>query len=250
MRQAIARSRRSQYGLLTAILVIATLLFAFGLIAEEVAEGGPIALDQAIMLAVRDAANPAIPIGPPWLIEAARDVTSLGSIVVLGIILFSVVGYLLFDRKRAAALLMLGAVLGGVALNDTLKFAFARPRPGFVAEGVQVFTSSFPSGHAALSAITYLTLGAILARTHPWVRIRVYIMSLAAMVTGLVGLSRVYLGVHYPTDVLAGWCIGIAWGIACGALMAWLQRRGGIGPPAMYEGRGSDAWRKNFVQQR
>jgi undecaprenyl-diphosphatase len=142
-----------------------------------------------------------------------------------------VVGYLLLDRERTAAWLMLGAVLGGVALNDVLKFAFARPRPDFATPAVRVFTSSFPSGHAALSAITYLTLAAILARTHPSARIRIYFMSLAAIVTGLVGLSRVYLGVHYPTDVLAGWCIGTAWAMGCWALMAWLQRRGGIEPP-------------------
>jgi undecaprenyl-diphosphatase len=231
MRQGIARAGHSDSWLAISVLSIAALLFAFGLIAQEVVEGEPLAFDRTVMLAFRDAANPSIPIGPPWLLEAARDVTSLGSTVVLGIILFAVVGYLLLDRKRTAAWLMLGAVLGGVALNDFLKFAFARPRPDFVTPAVQVFTSSFPSGHAALSAIAYLTLGAILARTHASVRIRIYLMSLAAIVTGLVGLSRVYLGVHYPTDVLAGWCVGTAWAMGCWALMTWLQRPGGIEPP-------------------
>jgi undecaprenyl-diphosphatase len=224
-------ARPSDNRLLASILLIAVLLFAFGLIAEEVVEGEPLAFDRAIMLAFRDAADPSRPIGPPWLLEAARDVTALGSTIVLGIILFAVVGYLLLDRERTVAWLMLGAVLGGVALNDLLKFAFARPRPELVTPVVRVFTSSFPSGHAALSAITYLTLAAILARTHPAVRIRVYFISLAAVVTGLVGLSRVYLGVHYPSDVLAGWCIGTAWAMGCSVLMTWLQRRGGIEPP-------------------
>jgi undecaprenyl-diphosphatase len=231
MRQGIARAGHSESWLLIFILIIAALLFAFGLIAQEVAEGEPLAFDRALLLAFRDPANPSVPIGPPWLLDTARDVTSLGSTVVLGIILFSVVGYLLLDRKRAAACLMLGAVVGGVALNNLLKFAFARPRPDFVTPAVQVFTASFPSGHAALSAITYLTLGALLAQTNPSVRIRIYLMSLAAVFTGLVGVSRVYLGVHYPTDVLAGWCIGTAWAMGCWALMAWLQRRGGIEPP-------------------
>jgi undecaprenyl-diphosphatase len=231
MRQGIARAGHSDSWLTISVLSIAALLFAFGLIAQEVVEGEPLAFDRTVMLAFRDAANPSIPFGPPWLLEAARDVTSLGSTIVLGIILFTVVGYLLLDRKRTAAWLMLGAVLGGVALNDFLKFAFARPRPDFVTPAARVFTSSFPSGHAALSAITYLTLGAILARTHPSVRIRIYFMSLAAFVTGFVGLSRVYLGVHYPTDVLAGWCIGTAWAMGCWALMTWLQRQGGIESP-------------------
>src|ERR1700730_15964150 len=229
-RQGISRAH-SESWLLVSVFTIAALLFAFGLIAQEVVEGEPLAFDRILLLAFRDPANPSVPIGPPWLLEAARDVTSLGSTIVLGIILFAVVGYLLLARKRAAAWLMLAAVLGGVALNPFLKFAFARPRPDFVTPAVQVFTASFPSGHAALSAITYLTLGAILARTQPSVGIRIYFMSLAAVVTGLVGLSRVYLGVHYPTDVLAGWCIGAAWAMGCWALMTWLQHRGGIEAP-------------------
>jgi undecaprenyl-diphosphatase len=230
MGQGTARAEHSSWPLIF-ILTIAALLFAFGLIAQEVVEGEPLAFDRALLLAFRDSTNPSVPIGPSWLLETARDVTSLGSTIVLGLILFAVVGYLLLDRKRAAAWLMLGAVLGGVALNILLKFTFARPRPDFVIPAVQVFTASFPSGHATLSAITYLTLGALLAQTNPSVRIRIYFMSLASLFTGLVGLSRVYLGVHYPTDVLAGWCIGTAWAMGCWALTTWLQRRGGIEPP-------------------
>jgi undecaprenyl-diphosphatase len=231
MRQGIATAGHPESRLLIFILIIAALLLAFGLIAQEVVEGEPLGFDRALLLAFRDPANPSVPIGPPWLLDTARDVTSLGSTVVLGIILLAVAGYLLLDRKRAAACLMLGAVVGGVALNTLLKYAFARPRPDFLTPAVQVYTPSFPSGHATLSAITYLTLGALLAQTHPSARIRIYFMSLAAIFTGLVGVSRVYLGVHYPTDVLAGWCIGAAWAMGCWALMAWLQRRGGIEPP-------------------
>jgi undecaprenyl-diphosphatase len=126
---------------------------------------------------------------------------------------------------------MLGAVLGGVALNSLLKIGFARPRPDFVASAVRVFTASFPSGHATMSAITYLTLGGLLARIHPALRIRTYFMSLAALLTVLVGLSRIYLGVHYPTDVLAGWCIGASWAMGSWVLMIRLQRQGRVEPP-------------------
>jgi undecaprenyl-diphosphatase len=126
---------------------------------------------------------------------------------------------------------MLGSVLSGLAVNSLLKYAFARPRPDVVPPTVEVFTASFPSGHAALSAITYLTLAAILGRTQPAVSVRIYFIVLAAFVTGLVGVSRVYLGVHYPTDVLAGWCVGAAWALGCWALMSWLQSRGGVEPP-------------------
>jgi undecaprenyl-diphosphatase len=210
--------------------MIAALLLAFGLLAEEVIEGETLPFDRKLMLALREAGNPDVPIGPPWLPEAARDITALGSTIVLGIILFAVVGYLLLSRRRAAAWLMLGAVLSGVALNNLLKYSFARPRPDLVLPAVRVFTASFPSGHATMSAIAYLTLGALLARTHSEISIRIYFMTLAGLLTVLVGLSRIYLGVHYPTDVLAGWCIGTAWAMGCWVLMTWLQRRGQVEP--------------------
>lgn len=184
------------------------------------------------MLALRDSASPSIPIGPAWLQEAARDVTSLGSSIVLGIITFAVAGYLFLAHKPAVAWLMLIAVLGGVALNNLLKFAFARPRPDFVTHAVRVFTTSFPSGHATLSAITYLTIGALLARTHPSFTMSLYFMSLAIFLTMLIGVSRIYLGVHYPTDIFGGWCIGAAWAMGCWVLMAWLQNAGQVEPPS------------------
>src|SRR5208282_6526152 len=109
------------------ILTLAVLLLAFGIIAQ-VAGGAPSTFDRSAMLAFRKSSNPSVPIGPAWLQEAARDITSLGSIMVLGIITFAVVGYLFLARKPAVAWLMLIAVLGGVALNNLLKFAFARPR--------------------------------------------------------------------------------------------------------------------------
>jgi undecaprenyl-diphosphatase len=231
MMQAIARAGRSDTRLLITVVTLAALLLAFGLIAQEVVEGEPLWFDRALLLAFREPENLAVPIGPSWLPDAARDVTSLGSTIVLGIVLLAVVGYLLLAHKPAAAWLMLGSVLSGVAVNSLLKYAFARPRPDVVPPAVEVFTASFPSGHAALSAITYLTLAAILGRTQPAVSIRIYFVVLASFVTGLVGVSRVYLGVHYPTDVLAGWCIGAAWALGCWALTSWLQSRGGVEPP-------------------
>ena len=214
------------------LLTIAVLLFAFGFIAQEVAEGKLLTLDRHIILALRNPDNPSVPIGPAWLQEAARDITSLGSIIVLGIITFAVAGYLFLAGKPAVAWLMLIAVFGGITLNNLLKFAFARPRPDFVAHAARVFTTSFPSGHATLSAITYLTIGALLARTYPSFIMGLYFMSLAAFLTVLIGVSRIYLGVHYPTDVLGGWCIGVAWAMACWVLMSLLQNGGQVEPPS------------------
>jgi undecaprenyl-diphosphatase len=162
----------------------------------------------------------------------ARDLTSLGSIIVLVMITAATSIYLFLARKYAAAWLLLAAVFGGIALNDLLKLAFARPRPDAVYQAVRVFTSSFPSGHAELSAITFLTIAALLAQTQRSFTIAFYFIALATFLTILIGLSRIYLGVHYPTDVLGGWCIGAAWALACWVLMTWLQRGGWVEAPS------------------
>jgi undecaprenyl-diphosphatase len=228
----IARIWPAETWLLVSVLAIAGLLLTFGLIADVAMEGEIPAFDRAVLLAFRQAPDFANPIGPPWLQGGARDITALGSFAVLGIVLIAVVGYLLLTGRRVAAWLMLGAVLGGVALNSLLKVFFARPRPELVAPAVRVYTASFPSGHAAISAIAYLTLAALLSRTTTSWRIRSYFIAVGVLLTFVIGLSRVYLGVHYPTDVLAGWCVGTAWALGCWAVMLWLQRRGQAEPPS------------------
>ena len=116
-------------------------------------------------------------------------------------------------RKSHAALTVLVAVSSGVLLSQTMKWAYARPRPELVPHGAEVYTASFPSGHSMMSAIVYLTLGALLARTQSDQGVKVYILSVAVILTVLVGTSRVYLGVHWPTDVLAGWALGGVWAL-------------------------------------
>jgi undecaprenyl-diphosphatase len=204
---------------------MACLLFAFGVIAQNVIAGKSFALDHRVIVALRDPSNPAVPIGPAWLQEAARDLTSLGSIVVVAIITIAFSGYLFLARKYAAAWLIIVAVCGGIVLNDLLKAAFIRPRPDLVYQAVRVFTSSFPSGHAELSTTTYLTIAALLAQNQSSFKIGLYFIALAAFLSILIGMSRIYLGVHYPTDVLGGWCIGAAWALACWVFLTWVQRR-------------------------
>ena len=213
------------------LLTIAALLFVFGFVAIDVATRKPSSFDRYIIFALRKSAKQPVPIGPPWLQEAARDVTSLGSIAVLLMITFAVAGYLFLANKPGVAWLMLISALGGLALNNLLKFVFARPRPDIVSHSPRVFTTSFPSGHATLSAITYLTIAALLARAYPSPILDLYFLLFAALLTVLIGVSRIYLGVHFPTDILGGWCIGTAWAIGCWVLMAWLQQGGQIEPP-------------------
>ncbi|WP_414476132.1 phosphatase PAP2 family protein [Microvirga sp. M2] len=213
---------------LAAILIAAGLAGSFLALASEVLEGETLGFDKAILLALRDPTDPANPIGPLWLEIMMKDLTALGSITILALITVAVAGYLFVLNKRAATLLVLASVGGGMMLSNLFKHAFARPRPDFIAHSVDVYTASFPSSHAMLSAVTYLTLGALLARVEARRPGKVYVMSTAILLTLLVGCSRLYLGVHYPTDVLAGWAVGSAWAIFCWTLAAWLQRRGQI----------------------
>jgi undecaprenyl-diphosphatase len=213
---------------LIAIVSVATLLLLFGIVAEAVAVGGTHDLDRALLLGLREPANPADPIGPAWLEEAMRDISGMGSTAVLTFITLGVVGYLAVTRRGHAAIMVAGAVMSGTVASQLLKIGFARPRPDLVPYGTEVFTASFPSGHAMMSAVVYLTLGALLARTESRRRVKSYVMAIAAVLTLLVGLSRIYLGVHWPSDVVAGWALGAGWSALAWLVMLWLQGRGKV----------------------
>src|SRR5258706_12198450 len=211
--------------LLGSLLLITGLLLIFMFIAQDVFEGETAAFDRAAILAFRSAGNISDPVGPPWVEEAVRDISALGSIIVVVILSGAVIFYLLLLGRRGAALLLLISLAGGTVLNDLLKYIFDRPRPDLMLHAVQVFTSSFPSGHAAVSAVVYLTLGALLARDAPSIAVKIYVMAVAILIVFLVGVSRIFLGVPYPTDVLAGWCIGSAWALTCWLAADRLQHR-------------------------
>lgn len=221
---------RPELWLLGGVFLAGLLFLAFGQIAEEVAEGETTWFDEKVLLALRAPGDLGDPLGPAWLEEAARDITALGSNPVLGIVVIAAIAYLLLMKRSGAALWVFASVVGGLLLSSVLKEAFARPRPDLVAHAAQVFTPSFPSGHATLSAVTYLTLGALLASMHDSRRLKVFFLGLAIFITVAVGLTRIYLGVHYPTDVLAGWCLGAAWAAICWTVFHWLQKRGAVRP--------------------
>lgn len=213
---------------LGALLAAAVLVLVFGWLAEEVVEGDTTAFDRHLLLLARVPGDPGKLLGPAWLPEMLRDLTSLGSTVVLGLVFLSVLGYLAVAGKRAAAVLVLVAVAGGQLLATLLKFAFSRPRPSLIPDAPEVFTASFPSAHAMLSAVTYLTLAALLARIETRAAARQYVMAVGVCLTIVVGCSRVALGVHWPTDVLAGWIVGSAWAVLCTGIAGRLRRRGDI----------------------
>ena len=216
---------RQEAIVLLAGLGVALALFGFVKIAEEVAQGDMRDFDEWLLRLLRRPENPQIPIGPIWLMEAAQDVTALGGRTLLIAVIVSALGYLALERKYGAMWLVAVASIGGGVLSVVMKQLFTRGRPDIVPHFVSVASPSFPSGHSMLGAVLYLTLGALLARFAVRRRTKAFCLAIAILATLVVGSSRVYLGVHYPTDVLAGWCAGLAWALACWLVARYLQYR-------------------------
>jgi undecaprenyl-diphosphatase len=212
--------------LLVAVLAMVAGAWGFIVIADKVKGGKPLGIDDRLIRGLRNPADPKDPIGPEWVEDVVRDLTSLGSAAVLGLVTTVVVGFLLIRRTYHAMGLVLVATVGGLLLSLLLKEYFSRPRPDIVPRLAVVYTSSFPSGHSMLSAVIYLTLGALLARLVERPALKVYILTVAMLLALLVGFSRVYLGVHYPSDVLAGWSVGLSWAILCWLVARRLQHTG------------------------
>ena len=204
---------------LAGVLIVVAGTWGFFALAGEVKEGDTGHFDRAVNQYFHD--HP----GPTFLQEAGRDITSLGGIIVITLVIAAVVGYLLLVGKYAMVVFVILATLGGLLLTVSLKHVIDRPRPAERSASVVVYTQSFPSGHSALSATVYLTLGGLLGRTTRQKRLKFYYLALALCLTGLIGCSRIYLGAHYPTDVLAGWTIGLVWSIFCWLVAVELQRR-------------------------
>jgi undecaprenyl-diphosphatase len=213
---------------LIALLLAAGGVWLFVEVAEDVVAGETREVDERLLLLLRTADDPADPLGPSWVEELARDVTALGSAGILALVTVAAAGFLVLQRMRHLALYLLAAVAGGTIVGSLLKWGFARPRPDLVAHGQVVYTSSFPSGHSMISAVAFLTLGALLASGQTNLGMRAYLMALAVFLTVIVGVSRVYLGVHWPTDVLAGWTAGAAWALLCWVVAKQLRRRGTV----------------------
>jgi undecaprenyl-diphosphatase len=198
-------------------LAILVSIGEFVKLAAEVMEQKTRHFDESILLALREPGNTADPIGSPRVEEMARDLTALGGFTILTGVTLVAAGVALFaGRPRLTVLGVASIVIGSVSMS-LLKKGYDRPRPDLVEHGTLVHNASFPSGHSMMSAMVWLTLGILLARTQPRKRVRVFIVSISVLITLLVGISRVYLGVHWPTDVFAGWMLGGAW-----AVLFWL----------------------------
>lgn len=219
------RSGAAKFVPLGAALLFVATVWIFVHLADDAPEGDYLVIENRILQSLRYDGRP---LGGETAVSAMRDVTALGGAVVIVAMTLLTLGHLCLSRRYRVALLIAAATAGGQALNATLKHVFARERPDATLHLVEVRSPSFPSGHSMAASIFYLTNGALLARTTKRRRERYYLMGCALLLTFAVGFSRVYLGVHYPTDVLAGWCAGAAWAILCWFVADWLARRGSL----------------------
>jgi undecaprenyl-diphosphatase len=219
---------RQELQILAGSVLVLALIWGFSTLADEVVEGDTRQFDEWALSALRRPDNPALPRGPAWLLLGAEDITALGGPTVLGLTVLAVTGYLLLHGLYKNGLFVFAASVGGWFLSWGLKEVFNRTRPDIVPHLREVMSSSFPSGHALTSAAVYLTLGALLMRIAEGRLARYYCIAIAMCVTFLVGSSRVFLGVHYPTDVIGGWLIGMSWALLCWTVERLLERRAGL----------------------
>jgi len=212
--------KRFEARVLIGLMLAAGALWAFLEIGGEIAEGETQAIDRRLILLLREPGDLNDPIGSRNIEEAVRDVTALGGTTLVVVVTVVAVLAFAFHKRRTHALVMGGAVLAAWASSQATKALYGRPRPDLVPHEAYVYSGSFPSGHSTMSTAAFLTLAMLVASLEPRRRTKALAYGLAGLVVVGVGFSRVYLGVHWPTDVLAGWCLGAAW-----ALAGWLALR-------------------------
>lgn len=209
--------RRIETRALVLWLAAAAAIWAFVNIGGEVMEGETQAYDRAILLALRNPAHPADPLGSRSFEESMRDVTALGGFTFLTLLTIVATLALVFHRKRRQAAIFAVTVIAAQVSSEILKLVYERPRPELVPHGSYVYSNSFPSGHSTVATATYLALATVIASLEPRRATKVLAYALAIGLVVMIGFSRVYLGVHWPSDVLAGWSLGAGW-----ALLAWI----------------------------
>jgi undecaprenyl-diphosphatase len=211
--------------ILVNLFILVTALLLFTLVAREVVSGSTKEFDEIVLNYLRDNGTAKLPIGPRWFTGWMIDITSLGGATIIFLITSAVVFYFLIQKQYEFMWLVLIATIGGVFLSFGLKELFARERPPLIYHLLKVKSMSFPSGHAMMSSIFYLTQAALFAKAQSNKNLKAYTLLIAIVLVFLIGVSRIYLGVHYPTDVLAGWSIGLAWASLCWLAATYLQRR-------------------------
>jgi undecaprenyl-diphosphatase len=204
------------------ILVPAVAALAFLVLAGFIAADRSFSFDTKLVLLFRDPANPAAPLGPAWFQEAVRDMTAFGSFVGLFFMATTATLALWLCGYRHLAIGLVVSLLAALLASNGLKIVIGRERPDIVGHAALTFTASFPSGHAFLSAVTLLSIAGFVGLASRREDIKRLCIALAWVMIVLIGISRIYLGVHWPTDVLGGWLLGVAWSSIA---IAWLGRK-------------------------
>lgn len=226
------RTATSEWKLLLVLTLIVLAIWGFAELADEVGEGETMTIDERAVLMMRQEGDLSKPIGPSWMATAGRDITALGDAVILMLIILAVTGFLALEGKRGPAIFIIVVTIGGQIASSGLKLLFARERPDIVPHLTDVATASFPSGHSTMAAVVYLTLGLLLAQMQLNRRTKLFTLGIAVFLTVIVGLSRIYLGVHYPTDVLAGWLVGGCWALLSALAYGIWRRSKSLSPAA------------------
>lgn len=215
------------------LLLCAAGIYGFLAIADEVSENEIEAFDTFVLMLLRNPADISDPLGPAWFEETMAEITAVGGYPVLVVLVGVVIGYLLVVHRYGPALFVLASILSGTAVSQLLKTLYDRPRPDLVEHLVNTHTASFPSGHATMSTVVYLTLASLIVRLVDDTPVRAYVVCVAVALALAIGVSRVYLGVHWPSDVIAGWALGVAWAslswLVVSALRGW-RRANATGP--------------------
>ncbi len=221
----LEKSGLNEIKLLLIVLAVLAGILIFISIADEVVEGETQHFDNYILKSLRVPGDVSQPAFPDWVTSAMEDITSLGSGTVIVLFTLFVTGYLLLQKKYYWLGLVIIATIGGALLVLGLKELIGRTRPTVVTHLLEEKSLSFPSGHSMMSAIVYLTQATLLSKIEKSRRAKIYVISVALLLTLLIGISRVYIGVHYPTDVLAGWVAGISWALLCWYAASVLERK-------------------------
>ena len=190
-------------------------LLGFAAIAYLVSTDATTAFDLSVMSHFIERGETVSPLGPPWVEEIFLELTALGGGTVLTLVALLVLTGLFITRQRGAGLTLMATLFSGTIIPYGLKFLFDRPRPDLVAHLDRTFTASFPSAHATVSMIYWISIATIIARFIDHAILRRFIYYSAFSLVILIGLSRIYLGVHWPSDVVAGWLLGLAWAAFC-----------------------------------
>ncbi|MER9581159.1 phosphatase PAP2 family protein [Mesorhizobium sp. M0276] len=215
-RATFASSRISNAGFLAVVAICAVSLLTFAFLVAEMRLDQIAEVDKRLLLSLRSPSDLSNPLGPVWFEEMVRDFTALGSTGVLVFVTAAGIGYMSVQGMVKGSLYLLFVAATGRALDLLLKFLVARPRPNLVSHMVSESTTSFPSSHAMMSAIIYLSIAVIVfSDTNANRLAKMYLFVVATILTGVIGASRVYLGVHWPSDVLAGWAAGAFWVTVC-----------------------------------